>query len=59
VPVTTKAQQKAENANGAENAEWKIAILLGFFESSEKPSKTKGGSSPPFGTILPQNFRAI
>lgn len=30
LPVTTKAQQKAENANGAENAKARIAILLAF-----------------------------
>lgn len=30
LPVTTKAQQNAENADGAENAEVKSAILLGF-----------------------------
>jgi len=48
-PVTTKAQQKAENANGPGNAEAKTAILLRFCESSEKLSKTKGGSSHPFG----------
>lgn len=41
-PVTTKAQQKAENADNADNAKVKSAILLGFCESSEKPSKTKG-----------------
>ena len=29
-PVTTKAQQKAENANSADNAETNSAILLGF-----------------------------
>ena len=29
-PVTTKAQQNAENADSAENAEVKSAILLGF-----------------------------
>lgn len=30
VPVTTKAQQNADNADGAENAKVKSAILLGF-----------------------------
>ena len=30
MPVTTKAQQNADNADGAENAEVKSAILLGF-----------------------------
>lgn len=29
-PVTTKAQQNADNVDGAENAEVKSAILLGF-----------------------------
>lgn len=29
-PVTTKAQQKAGNADSADNAEAKDAILLGF-----------------------------
>jgi hypothetical protein len=27
-----------------------VLFYWGFCESSEKPSKTKGGSSPPFGT---------
>lgn len=29
-PVTTKAQQKAENADNADNAKVKSGILLGF-----------------------------
>ena len=32
VPVTTKAQQNADNADGAENAEVKSAILLRFLQ---------------------------
>ena len=28
----------------------KVRFCWGFCESSEKPSKTKGGWSPPFGT---------
>jgi hypothetical protein len=32
MPVTTKAQLKAGNANDADNAEGESAILLGFLQ---------------------------
>ena len=55
MPVTTKAQQKAENAKGAKNAKGKVQFYSGFCESSEKLSATKGCSNHLFGTI-PHSF---
>jgi len=41
VPVTTKAQQNADNADGAENAEVKSTILLGFLQNQWKTRQNK------------------
>jgi len=43
LPVTTKAQQNADNADSAENAKMKSAILLGFLRSSEKTNANQNG----------------
>lgn len=56
VPLTTKAQRKAEKADRAEHAEGEIAIYWSFCESSEKPRKTKGGWSLPLG-LEPTSLR--
>jgi hypothetical protein len=65
LPVTTKAQQKADNADGADNAEGESAIFIGLFAKAGKnPVKQKRGSSPPlrhqasyYSSIKPQNSK--
>ena len=47
-PVTTKAQQKAENALNADNAEAKSAVFIGVFAKAVKNLvKQKGVRVPP------------